>query len=296
MKKLILSLAILATNAFCANSQEAFSHLSLCVEVGTTGPGLNLAMPVVSDKVFVRLGVNFPSLAYENNNIFSTAEVNKGIEIINTKIDDLNKNPLIVDKFSTIKGRLEDPTKLSVMQKANFGALNLLFQYYPFRKTSFHVVAGFYYGFNDTFLSADLNTSDKLWSDYKAIRAEVEALNEKAKKHGENFELPDVQGNISGRTFMVKEKDGHGYLNAGLNIARFRPYVGLGFGRTVPGTDKRLGFCFDLGCWFHQAPKLVSENEVPFDSYAYEIDFDLNQIKQLNVYPRVSFSLNYLLF
>lgn len=296
MKKSILSIVILAMSAFGANSQEAFKHLSLGLEIGTTGPGLNLATPVVSDKVFLKLGFNFPSFSYDFTSRLSTEEVNKEIADINTKIDELNKNPLLIDKFPSIKGRLEDPTELSIRPKANFGALSLLFQYYPFRKTSFHIVAGFYYGFKDTFISADLNTSDKIWSDYKGIRSEIEAINEKAKKHGENFQIPDVKCNIGERTLLIKEKDGHGNVNADLNISRFRPYIGIGFGRTVPGFDKRLGFCFDLGCWFHQTPKLVSANERTFDANAYKIDFDLNQISGVAVYPRVAFSLNYLLF
>lgn len=48
--------------------------------------------------------------------------------------------------------------------------------------------------------------------------------------------------------------DESGYLDIDFNWSNFAPYLGLGFGRSVP--NKRFGFSFDAGTYFSSSPDI----------------------------------------
>lgn len=71
-------------------------------------------------------------------------------------------------------------------------------------------------------------------ADYNAMAPESEQI---------GYELGD---------YLLKP-DAEGNINAKIETAAFKPYVGLGFGRAVP--NKRIGFMFELGCMFWNSPE-----------------------------------------
>ena len=136
----------------------------------------------------------------------------------------------------------------------------LLVNYYPFKKGSFFLTAGAYFG-GGTLLKIN-GHSDEL----KELVAEAG----KAGVVIGDYTIPvDKNGNVSG----------------GLKVSSFRPYVGLGFGRAVP--KKRLGVMFELGVQFHGKPDVYTDygnvnnllDEVdPDDTFSKIMD-------KLTVYP-----------
>ena len=58
----------------------------------------------------------------------------------------------------------------------------------------------------------------------------------------------DVTGKFSRTTFV----------NGGVKVKNFRPYLGLGFGRLIP--KNRLGIRFELGAQFQGKPVVYADD------------------------------------
>ena len=81
----------------------------------------------------------------------------------------------------------------------------------------------------------------------------------------------------------------------GLEMPLVRPYLGLGFGRSIP--KSHFGFQFDLGVWYYKGLSLSGIKEVAYDpSYDSLGDFDISTITSVPVYPYVSLRLIYRIF
>ena len=88
--------------------------------------------------------------------------------------------------------------------------------------------------------------------------------------------------------------DANGNVDGGIRVKNFRPYVGLGWGRAVPG--KLLNFSIDLGVQIHGTPKLYTNNGVIKTS---DIDDNntFNKIMDMvKVYPTLTFRLGFRAF
>ena len=85
----------------------------------------------------------------------------------------------------------------------------------------------------------------------------------------------------------LAQEDIHGSLEA----KKFRPYLGLGFGRAVP--KGRLNFGFELGVQFMGKMKVYS-NGNPLDELTdVENDDDWKKVMdKLKVYPVLKFTLS----
>ena len=154
----------------------------------------------------------------------------------------------------------------SVSLKGDLGRVQgqVIFNVYPIPKASFYVAVGAYFGGNKllkiTGFSPDLANPDAqaVIGDYK---------------------IPaDANGNISG----------------GFKVKGFRPYVGIGWGRSIPG--RLLNFACDLGVQFEGKPELYTDyGEI--DKSVVEDDNTFNKIADaLSVYPTLTFRLNLRVF
>jgi hypothetical protein len=84
--------------------------------------------------------------------------------------------------------------------------------------------------------------------------------------------------------------DENGDVNGDVRVKKFRPYVGLGFGRLVP--KNRVGFRFELGCQFMGKMKVYqNDTEVKINEMS-KGDDDLSKIiDKFTVYPVLKFTL-----
>ncbi len=302
MKKtaILLSLSLLAAS-LNANAQKAFENLSFGLEAGTNGVGVELAMPVITDHVMLVAGFNAPTLAYPVSETESLGELNGKIEEINNVLSDYQAAERIETRFSDIT--------LSATPMLNLSTAKVLLELYPFKKVSFHITAGAYFGMGDNLMSVDLSTDEQFWSDFKSLQSEVNALNAKYGANGtnpipgyqdRNIELPAFA--LGNTIFEIDEKDNAGHLAAEVLVSKIRPYVGIGFGRSVP-RNKHWGLQFDLGLLYHGNPELVSDNIV--ESTNAEVIDLLADVEQEYIdlfneykvfYPHVSFKLVYKIF
>lgn len=284
MKKLLLSLSIFAFSFAAASAQDAFKHLSLGVEIGTTGAGIELAVPVISNHVVLKAGYNLPQLNIVASQKFDLRSVNDQIAEINSSLAAEGVPERINARFSDIN--------VSIAPKISFNAAKLLFEIYPSKKSSFHFVLGAYMGMSDDLVSIDVSTDASFWKDYNDLKRDVEILD---RQYGCGT-IQDPRFNIGKSTYQIKEKNGVGNVGAYVQIAKVRPYFGLGFGRSIPKT--RLGFQFDLGAWLHGSPALKSDNAVTYDPSLEELvsQADIDLLSRISVYPNLSIRIIYKLF
>lgn len=288
MKKKFLLLSVsLSALAYPAISQEAFNSLSFGLEAGTTGIGAELALPLVTDHLVLAVGFNAPSLSYPLSRELPVDAANAAIGEMNAQLESLGA----AERVSALP-----VAELTLRPVLNLSTAKLMLEYYPFRKSSFHLTAGAYFGMGDGFVSASVSTDRAFWSAFSAVRNEISGLNE---KYGDNpgYEAMDLgwpSFSLGNRTFSLHEEEGAGYSDLSLQVAKVRPYVGLGFGRSVPAGH--LGFQFDVGIWYHGVPRLSSQGEVEYDPEAVSLLKDISVLDSLVFYPQVSLRLIYRIF
>lgn len=248
-----------ATIAFTLDANalglRLFNHLSVGANVGTTGVGADIAMPVT--KFFdIEAGVCvMPRIKYNTD-----LHLNLPTGAINQYLPqplDINKVP-IQGKLNMLNGKA-------------------LVNFYPIPVSSFHITVGAYFGKEDI---AEV---------YNTIDGQLMPVNQANEFIKQNNIPCDPIGLELGDYLLTP--DAAGNVRATLNTKNFKPYAGLGFGRAVPG--KRIGFKFDLGALFWGSPEVVDHNGVSLtkqdlngkDGGAFRI------ISKIKVYPVLSFRL-----
>lgn len=279
-----------------AGAQEAFKSLAVGAEIGTTGVGIEVATPIVPDLLVLKAGVNIFGLSVNPDPI----NLNGLGRDLNSQIDDVNGQLSTLEAYDIhdkINTRFSDNLALNASAKINMTALKALLEVYPFQNSSFHITGGAYIGVSGpSLLSADVYTDAKFWSDYKSLRSEVNALNQKYQGAPgfEPQEIEDLKVNVLDKTLQIKEKDGKGYMNGRLDIWTVRPYLGVGFGRSLP--KNRFGVQFDLGCLYY-GTKFGSDSEVPFDRNAETfLEGKEGLLKAAAFMPHISVRLVYRIF
>lgn len=294
MKKLIAIVAASVSSISVLNAQQAFKSLAIGFEAGTTGLGVEIAIPIVTDRIVLKGGLTAPSLTYP----FS---FNADMQMVNDEIASANNYLSQVGVEDRINTRFSD-LSLTATPTLNLSTARLLVELYPFKRSSFHITAGAYLGMGDKFLSASLQSDEVFVSELNSLRAEVESINEKYSSLP-GYSPVDVTANsfnFNGTTYMVREAGGKATIDAELVVAKFRPYLGIGFGRSMP--KGHLGFQFDMGLWYHGSMSLVSDNEVTFDPDAPDVTPDITGLenidfqKVLMFYPHVALRLIYKIF
>lgn len=206
MRKHLIPAVIMSL--FCFNAVQAqdpieygfFDHLSVGVSVGTDGVGFDVAMPV-SHWAALRVGLSMiPEIKYSRS----------------------------VDISEFRKDTKEITADEIVFEAKPNEGLNykILVDFYPFKKSSFHLTGGAYFASTPRFVTA-YNTEPFMEED--------------------NWGRTGVK--VGDYKFVTDE---NGIITANLESNTVKPYVGLGFGRAVP--HKRVNVAFELGARFWGEP------------------------------------------
>ncbi|HIQ85441.1 MAG TPA: hypothetical protein IAC86_06585 [Candidatus Cryptobacteroides excrementigallinarum] len=286
-RKLFSALVLLCAAVHAGSAQQALNSLAFGVEAGTTGVGVELAMPLVTDHIVFKLGFNAPSLSRNFSRTVSMDRVNAVIDEANAQLAGLG----LQERVSSMPD-----AAVSLRPILNLSTAKLMLELYPFRKSAFHFTVGAYYGMGDNFMTATLSTDAETWSSYNAIRDELDAINAKyAGLDGYTaHEIGELEFSAGDRTFRILDNEGLGQVEATLRIAKLRPYFGIGFGRSVP--RGHLGIQLDLGVWYHGVPVVSSANEVEYNPSAVSLLDDISLLDKLMLYPQVSLRLTYRIF
>lgn len=254
MKKSLLSLAVVCVATASANGQ-CFNHLGVSVEAGIAhGAGVNLTAPILDKHLYLTLGYNFPAVNYDMDVDVSAGEFNKSVQSLNTSIDQYN---------AISGGNLKNATPfnldITVTASADikmFNNFKALLQYYPSKNHTFHFTAGVMIGQEDFLnLSGDIDKTS--WTNYNSIVAAARDLNNQLPTNQQVTIDDKLRFKIDEQ---VMEIDNNGHVEANVTYSKIKPYFGIGFGKAIP-ENKRVGFQFELGAWYHGTPTIESEWE-----------------------------------
>lgn len=155
---------------------------------------------------------------------------------------------------------------------------HLLFDFFPSNQSSFHITAGAYLG------------SDKVAEVYNKEDGSLAAVT------AYNRVVPNSQkaGYTLGDYFLTPDENGN--VNGSVTVAKFRPYVGIGFGRPVP-TKNRVACNFDLGVQFWGKPDVVCQGQKLEEEHLNGDDGGIvRTVSKLSVWPVLNLRLAVRLF
>lgn len=268
MKKLaILCLGLLGFTG--ANAQgietmkenDIFNHLGVAVGVGTTGITID-AGTTITPWVQLRAGVDImPKFKLKTD---------LSLEEYGVSMPDYNYNRPSLHSID-VQGQLNNTTG------------HVLFDIFPLTKwSSFHITVGGYFG-GDKVINA-YNTSGQ---------EDLRDIYEFNNRLGQYADVPLSEGKIGAALgdYLI-EPDRNGNIGASIRVKKFRPYVGLGFGRIVP--NSRINCLFDLGVQFWGHPQVWNDtnNERLVEEHLNGSDGGLiKAISKISVYPVLSVKL-----
>lgn len=271
MKKTILCLAaafLAMTSASAQTDARIFNHLAVGLDVGTTGIGADVAVPCTKFLDFEAGFSIMPKIKYSTSihtNASSYIDASLRERMLGSDLDNIP----IQGKLNMVNGKF-------------------MVNFYPIPTNGFHITVGAFFGkgdvvevYNTTYgqLNA-INTANKAIDEYNttiAAVAELPLQDNIGLKLGDYLLTPDAEGNAK----------------ATLKTNGFKPYVGLGYGRAVPG-KKRIGFKVDLGAMFWGSPDIVDHNGVSL----MKQDWDgkdggaIRIISKIKVYPVLNLRLS----
>lgn len=281
MKKRILSLAVACITALSASAQsssEYFNHLGVSVDLGLIhGVGINVTAPVIDNTLYLSLGGSFPSLSYNTSMNFSAGE-------FNSTVDQLNQSAAKYGISQRAQTFNEDISVDANAKLKLFNNFKLMLQYFPFKKSSFHISAGLVIGGKD-FLTLSGDVDDDSWAKWKSIRNTAEQVNNSLPA-AERKEIPTLGVKIDETAIGLNEE---GNVDASLSYNAVKPYIGIGFGRAIP--KKRVGFQFEIGTWYNGTPKITTKTPCEDTGKFEKISGVTDYLGYLKFIPTITFRL-----
>ena len=273
----ILTVALGALNV-CAQSETdknsklnapdgLFNHLSIGINTGLSGSGIDVTMPV-HRLITVRTGysgLHFGDIKFKSIN---TAE-------------DLESYALVEDD-AVRRAKMAD--KIELAAKPNFWNVFLLAEIHPFTNESFHFTAGLYFGSKNFvhFRNTNEGALDFLYDANNKVMDYNRAFNTNFSpiglKFGDYIFTADENGNID---VMMKT-----------NVVK--PYLGVGVGKHI-AQQHRLSFALDLGLIFWGSPKFILNNGKEIKSSGREAGIT-QVLSWLKAWPSLQVKVAYKIF
>lgn len=247
----VFVVAVLCCNTVSAQEDKnMFNHVAVGVNAGTSGVGIDVAVPI-GDYLQLRAGYSMLPKLKLDTTLDLTPEAGS-----------LNQVPGLNISEVDVEGRL------------NIANAKVLADIFPFKKSSFHLTVGAYFG-NDKIVDVE-NSS---------------ATSQLQLVHAWNTANPTYRVGLELGDYLLTP-DAQGHVDANLQTAKVKPYVGLGFGRAVP--KKRLGFMFELGTMFWGSPKVFlngNDHELTANDLGEDGGDILNKLSKFTIYPVMNFRL-----
>ena len=269
------------------DDKNILNHLDGSITPGTTGLGVDLAMPI-GNRVQVRTGFSFfPH--YEQTMHF-------GVEVGD------DSDPAVQDeKFNKLKQTLNEMFTFEVDRnvdmkgKPTMKNFKLLVDVFPFQNKRWHVTGGFYWGpstvakaenaaYDGTSLvsvSIYNNLYEKVIASYESIKKMEagdptdpipyitingqqiyagEELYNKFLSYGRmGVHVGDFE---EGKPYRM-EPDANNMVSCKIKVNNFRPYLGFGYGGKLSNRSDRNWISFDCGAMFWGGtPKVITHDGV----------------------------------
>jgi hypothetical protein len=298
MKKL-LTLCSFALLSLGASAQAFDPHFGIGVGVGTTGIDIDASL-TINKYIGLRGGVDImPKIKVKTDIDLGTKEASANMAQLTSKANEINAaykalHPGagdVIDMSNPIfNNRL--PEKMDVEGKLDNTLGHVLLDIHPFG-TSFRLTVGAYFG-KDEIVSV-YNKEEGFLS---PITQWNEAIRNPDPSYSSFVANQEMIGAKIGKYFITPNPADKGNVEANIKVNKFRPYVGLGFGRAVP--KKRIGCQFDLGVQFWGKPEILAPT---YDNGTYKNEKieeggvegsggdAIKTISKISVYPVLNFRL-----
>jgi len=252
------------------HKQDFFNHLDIACTVGTTGVGIDLAMPV-GDYLRVRAGYAFmPSIKKKINFRLHLEGENQAKKNMTPEEQEAYEKEQAArfrryaDAYEDVTGYHIEKNEINMWGRPTYYNGKFLIDVFPFRNKKWSFTAGFYYGASTVARAYNDDEANKLLvgigmynhmidnpefiiGDYEIT---LEDFLAGRRKYGVHF----------GDYFVEPDEDG--MLKATVETNRFKPYVGFGFGNYSPKADKKYAFMLEAGVMFWGGtPKVMCQGE-----------------------------------
>ena len=250
-----------------AESAQFLKHLDVGVSLGSTGIGIDAALPI--NKTFqVRAGFDYmPRFTYN---------MNFGIQV-----GDDNDPEVQNSKFQKLSGMLksfvgtEVDRDIDMVGKPTMWNAKLLVDIKPFRNKHWHITGGFYWGpskvaeaVNSVYDATSLVAVSMYNNLYERVISSY--LNDEPfiMYNGHNYYLTPDQtkelydrfssygrmgvhiGDFKDGTPYMLEPDKNNTVEAKIKVNSFKPYLGFGYGGALSKKNDRYTVSFDCGLMF----------------------------------------------
>lgn len=279
MKHNIHSLIILIAMMFVAAGTQAqdadkihaedglFNHLSIGLNTGLTGAGIDVAMPV-HKIVTVRAGISGWNIGDIKFKAINTASEITSMQMVE---EDAIRRAQIVDK-------------VELAANPNFWNLYLLGEVHPFKNQPFYFSAGLFVG-SQNFVHFRNTNEGALGFLYDANQ-KVEDYN---RLYRTNY--PPIGLKFGDYIFTADE---NGNIDVRMKTNAVKPYIGVGFGQHLAKTH-RVSLAVDAGLLFWGTPKFVLNNGTEIDSSGRNSGIT-GALKWLKAWPNIQVRVAYKIF
>ncbi len=279
MKHNIHSLIILIAMMFAATGAQAqdadkihakdglFNHLSVGLNTGLTGAGIDVAMPV-HKIVTVRAGISGWNIGDIKFKAINTAS-----EIISMQM---------VEEDAIRRAQMVDKVELAA--NPNFWNFYLLGEVHPFKNQPFYFSAGLFVG-SQNFVHFRNTNEGALGFLYDANQ-KVEDYN---RLYRTNY--PPIGLKFGDYIFTADE---NGNIDVRMKTNAVKPYIGVGFGQHLAKTH-RVSLAVDAGLLFWGTPKFVLNNGTEIDSSGRNSGIT-GALKWLKAWPNIQVRVAYKIF
>lgn len=261
----ILFACLISITSFAQSDKNFFNHLSVGLNLGTPGFGLDVAMPA-NDHLQLRAG-------------FATLTGSSA-----TDVDVIGNYPTAIKRLF---GEIGIPHEFEVDTKVNLTNVKVLVDIFPFKRSSFHFTTGIYFG-SKKVLRVDVAESKAHVDNIVQANNNIEQFNQMTSMDY------DKMGVAVGDYLLVPDQNG--FLDATINAHKWKPYLGIGIGRSVP-KNKRWGFMAELGSLFWRSPRVYCNGErLEKMGISQDADNILDFISSISAYPVLNFRLTFKAF
>ncbi len=279
MKHIIHNLTILIAMIFAATGAQAqdadkihakdglFNHLSVGLNTGLTGAGIDVAMPV-HKIVTVRAGISGWNIGDIKFKAINTASEITSMQMVE---EDAIRRAQIVDK-------------VELAANPNFWNFYLLGEVHPFKNQPFYFSAGLFVG-SQNFVHFRNTNEGALGFLYDANQ-KVEDYN---RLYRTNY--PPIGLKFGDYIFTADE---NGNIDVRMKTNAVKPYIGVGFGQHLAKTH-RVSLAVDAGLLFWGTPKFVLNNGTEIDSSGRNSGIT-GALKWLKAWPNIQVRVAYKIF
>lgn len=252
-------------SASASSDKNIFNHLAVGVNIGTPGIGIDVSAPLTR-YVAVRGGVNFfPVIKWSDSFYFEGASEYNQVRAQHPELN-LPETSLGYSDNIDYEASTHNTTG------------HVLFDIYPGKNATFHFTLGAYFGG-----SSIIKAKNKERGIFKGISE----YNNYVEQHP-NAGLDPIGVEFDDNYLLKPDADGN--VEGDVHVSGFRPYVGIGVGRAVPG--HRMGFQFDFGVMFWNKPKVYGQGHELTKEYGDDEDGDImNVAKHVIGYPVINFRI-----